>query len=126
MPTDRFRCVRCGVPPEGYVYAGDTPECPKCGHCQTIQLCDIHLLVADRKGPIMGLYRQYVACEPDRDGLATHMHDDYSATIDPRVVTCPSCQGTDIWKQMAKFHTTFDRNWKQKFLKMQQTGAIKI
>lgn len=100
----RYRC-KCLPPPKGFVFEANAPICPKCGrHGNGIhELVDIHFMVLHPAGPIMGEFgRQYVACQPKREYLATHEGDHFSATDDPRVVNCRSCRGTQAWKDMAK------------------------
>ena len=101
----RFRCRNnaCGRLPQGFVFEGDLPQCPKCGTGRhVVPIVDVHFIVIG-SGPIYGAAGfQHVACEPKRDGLALHPHDEYAATDDPRAVTCRSCRGTPAWRDMAK------------------------
>lgn len=64
---------------------------------------DVHFLVPDMAGAILGKngFRFRVACEPLRDALALHRQDTYTASGDPRAVTCRSCQGTPAWQGVA-------------------------
>lgn len=132
----RFRCRRHGSAPKFFEFADDTGDgvCRKCVEqgwplcCaadapeQIHQLVDIHLVVRDPRGPIIGQTRQHVACEPLRDGLAMHSHDDYCATDDPRVVTCPSCRGTQSWRDLAQFLAKQDKVWARDLRLIQQGG----
>jgi hypothetical protein len=133
----RFRCRRHGSAPRFHEFADDTGEgvCQRCIEdgwplcCaadapeQIHELVDIHLIVMDPRGPILGSQgRQHVACEPKRDGLALHRHDQYAATDDARIVTCPSCQGTAVWKQIAEFLAKQDKAWARDYRRIQQEG----
>lgn len=103
----RFRCYRCSNPPQYYEFS-DKPACPKCGTPvgrapAVVELNDVHFVVLDKRGPIQGSFgRQYIACDPRREGLSLHPGDGYSATDDPRAATCPSCRGTQQYKDVAK------------------------
>lgn len=114
----RFRCYRCPrrdtvIPGEFHHFESDDrlqPSCPQCGAGPpaVVELNDVHFLIAEPRGQIRGSdglrYRQ--ACDPGRDHLAEArppgLEDTYSATADPRAVTCPSCRGVEEWKLMMK------------------------
>lgn len=103
----RFRCVtaRCGTAPTGFEFEADRAQCPKCGTVNVIPLIDVHFLAPDPGGPIIGIHGRYkVACEPKRDGLALHVHDDYAATVEAPAVTCRSCRKTKGWRDMARMY----------------------
>jgi len=102
----RWRCV-CGGVPHGFVFESDTGVCPRCGGSgpmKTAPLVDVHLLVEDDGGPIEGLVRTYVACQPRRDHLAVHMYDTFAATGEAIAVTCPSCKGTKAYRERVAAH----------------------
>jgi hypothetical protein len=104
----RFRCVRCGPMPHGLVFSpvGGSFQCPKCGRSgppHVYRLQDVHFIVMHPDGIIYGMQgNQYVACEPKRDGLAQHSHDEYAATDHAPSVTCPACRRTREWRTMMK------------------------
>lgn len=110
----RFRCIHCGPAPgvpgwqDGFLFESDRPECPKCGRFGDMSIApiqDVHLLVEDARGPILGSSRRFrVACEPARDVLARHQYDRYAATADVLAVTCRSCKGTPAYQAMAALH----------------------
>ena len=123
----RYRCYRCGSHPNWLEWEGD-PQCPRCGTINqrtVIRLADVHLIVADPKGPIMGMHdRQYIACQPKRDYLAVGPQDTFSATPDPRVVSCPSCKGTPEFKELAKlFPEIHEREFLRKQLGLTIDGS---
>lgn len=103
----RFRCYccRCSVPGKFHEFEADAPACPKCGAGEpaVIELCDVHFLLPDQGGPVVGEFgRRYkVVCEPGREVLATSIYDDYAASGDPRATTCRSCKGVLAWRQAA-------------------------
>lgn len=104
----RFRCnmPTCGEFPRGFEFEDHGGECPKCGmkgpSRHVAALIDVHLLVLDRKGPILGGEgRQYVACEPKRAYLCRGPHDVWSATGDVLAVTCPKCVRTGEYRERA-------------------------
>lgn len=123
----RHRCNHCGTPPKGFEYEGRNgkAECPKCGRPpgRTVHaLTDVHFLVLGLGGPIApsregsehesaqgyhGSKGVFVACQTKRDCLARRTGygpqdvEAFSATDDPRVVTCPACHRTKPWQDMA-------------------------
>jgi hypothetical protein len=111
----RFRCIKCARPPRGREFGRDdlVPVCDQCGAMGSpwvFELTDVHLVALDPKGPLEGaMGRQLVACQPSREYLALHAHDDFAATDDPRVVTCPRCKGTDAYKQRASLYKSLRR-----------------
>lgn len=107
----RFRCIKCGEPPDGFLFEADLPTCPRCyasGPLHIVQLVDVHFMVMDPKGPIQGAQgRQYVACQRKREYLLLHTMDTFgAATDDPSVVTCRSCRGTKEWQAAALLDPT--------------------
>lgn len=98
----RYRCVRCGPPPAGLEWGGK-PECPKCGRSgmpHVFELCDVHLMVMDDRGPITGAEgRQFIACEPRREHLALIGGDGFAASGDVRAVTCAACKRTKHFRR---------------------------
>lgn len=108
----KYRCVRCAAMPKGFVFEADPCDetgygmCPKCGanHPPFIyELTDIHFMVLDPKGPIIGSWgRQYIACQPRREYLGLHAGDPFLASDWPPAVTCASCRGTKPWQDMAQ------------------------
>ena len=131
----RFRCRRHGQSPRFHEFTDDSGEgvCLKCVEAgwpfccmadapeQIHELVPIHFVVLDPKGPIVGVCRQHVACEPLRDGLALHIHDPYCATDDPRIVTCPSCRGTKAWQGMAAFFAKQDKVWAREYRRIPES-----
>jgi len=102
----RFRCIKCGEPPDGFLFEADLPTCPRCyasGPLHIVQLVDVHFMVMDAKGPIQGAQgRQFIACQRKREYVILHTMDTFgAATDDPSVVTCRSCRGTKEWQQAA-------------------------
>lgn len=104
----RFRCYQCPAPAgRNFEFEADDEfaACPRCGAGEpAVQpLVDVHFMVVDPKGVISGHngLRQYVACEPKRDYLATAaVH--YAATDVATCVTCPRCRGTKQWQEAAQ------------------------
>lgn len=103
----RYRCKRCnnGLPsPRGVLFEADEPVCPSCGAnggTTVFEIQDVHLLVMG-EGPILGSFGlQFVACQRNRAFLAEHPLDVFSASDDPRAVTCRSCQGTKWYQELA-------------------------
>lgn len=94
----RFRCNVCYETtfPKDFTFEDRGGVCPQCGASGmplVVPLVDIHLVVLDRKGPIVGkMGRQKIVCQPRRTYLATHMGEHFSATDNPSVVTCPRCK----------------------------------
>lgn len=85
-----------------YDFESDEPICPKCGlgppGVQKRSLT--HLLVRDnRVGPIPGALgmRYYMACDPQRDFLATELNGE-GASGDPAAVNCPGCMASAAYK----------------------------
>lgn len=108
----RFRCLHCTPPPDappsrdGFLFEADKPVCPRCGRFgpMVLPIIDVHFLVEDPHGPILGQSARYrVACEPKRDGLALHIHDQYAASGDVRAVTCRSCKATQAFVEQSAF-----------------------
>lgn len=104
----RFRCINCGQFPDGFLFEANpgAAACPKChssGPMFITPIVDVHFVVMDRKGPILGaMGRQYVACQRKRDHLALHQYDNFAATDDPSAVSCLSCRGTKEWQEAAE------------------------
>lgn len=103
----RFRCNACMMKaPDRYacVFEGDRGDaCPKCGASASplvVELVDTHFVILDRAGPIQGLYRQRIACQPKRDHLGLHAVEQFAATDNPLEVTCPRCRGVKEWAEM--------------------------
>jgi hypothetical protein len=122
----RYRCRHCGGP-KGLEYedATGTGQCPKCGRPpgRTVHaLTDVHFMVLGQGGPIApsregsdhdsaqgyaGTKGLYIACQVKRDclarryGIHPQMVEPFSATDDPRSVTCPACHRTKPWQDMA-------------------------
>lgn len=106
----RWRCHACAAGNLYLEWEGD-PQCPRCGRAylpgqpMVVALTDVHLVVMDPQGPIWGGQgRQRIACQPKRDVLARHNLDLFSATDDPRVVTCPSCKGTPDYEALSALY----------------------
>jgi hypothetical protein len=101
----RFRCIQCGEPPDGFLFEADLPTCPRChasGPMHIVPIVDVHYVVMDPKGAILGsMGRQYVACSPKRTGFAMHQFEQFAATDVPSAVTCRSCRGTRMWQEAA-------------------------
>lgn len=115
----RYRCFWCAPAPKGLEYENATGQCPKCGRPPghaVHQLTDVHYLAASPSGPIPpgpasplygtmygcgGDSRRVVACQKRRDALALHREDAFSATDDPRAVTCSACRRTPEWQAHA-------------------------
>ena len=101
----RFRCIKCGEPPDGFLFEADLPACPRChasGPMNITPIVDVHFIVMDLKGPIQGaMGRQRVACQKTRGYLAAYHGDTYAASDDPTAVTCRSCMGTREFQEMA-------------------------
>lgn len=102
----RFRCNLCGDWPRMLEFEDNAGACPKCGARgvpNVAPLIDVHLMVMHAKGPINAPKgRQMVACQPNRDCLARSTLDLFSASDDPRAVTCPKCRRTENWKVRAR------------------------
>lgn len=104
----RLRCPCGGMEAGGFVYEGNgvNDPCPRCGRAgpaHIAKLVDVHFVVMDHGGPILGsVGRQYVACQRRRDHLAAHEYDTFAATDEAPVVTCQSCRGTKEWQEAAK------------------------
>jgi hypothetical protein len=108
-----FRCLNCrdyslGLIGQFKEFEADGPLCPHCGTSDNarvvIQLVPVHLLLPDPRGPILGAggRRLKVGCMPARDHLATGEEGEtFSASGDPRAVTCPSCKGLPAWRERA-------------------------
>lgn len=103
----RFRCVWHGNPMHGHEFDSDNGVCPKCGrsglpHVQ--ELVSVHFMMPHPHGPFMGPdgIRRAIGCEQQRDVLAYSQlaEHHYAATDDPRAVTCPSCRGLPVFRQM--------------------------
>lgn len=90
--TDPLRLNQPGV--RYFEFAGDYPECPKCGSCapSVQKRALIHLLVRDKKGPVVGEHglRWRMACDPKRTHLATESNGE-AATGDSTCANCPGC-----------------------------------
>ena len=122
----RFRCMRCGQPPQYLEFEDDNGEgkCPKCGRklfdgpLTVIPLVTTHFIVMG-SGPIYGAWgHQHIACEPKRDCLARHIHDSFSASDDARIVSCRACQATPAWQEMARFLAETDAAWRVQLARM--------
>lgn len=91
-PTDLAALNRPGV--RYFEFAADYPECPKCGSGPpaVTKRALIHLLVRDKKGPILGDMglRWSMACDPKRTHLATEDNGE-AATGNSLAINCPGC-----------------------------------
>ncbi len=103
----RFRCsnVACGLWPRSFEFEDNGGECPKCGlkgPPGIASLIDVHLVVMNPRGPIMGrMGRQLIACQPNRAYLCRFPSEPFAATDDPRAVTCPKCQRLPAFREVA-------------------------
>lgn len=101
----RFRCNSCGELPYLFEFEADTPTCPLCGRNGPpliARLADVHFMVLG-SGHIRGpAGRQHVACQPQRQHLGLTHEEQFSASDDPRAVTCRSCKGTKAYQELAK------------------------
>lgn len=113
MPIDakwsirmRFRCNLCGDFPQGFEFEDHAGVCPKCGASgspHVAALIDVHFIVMDRKGPIVGsLGRQLIACQPQRSYLCRHPNEPFAASDEAAAVTCPRCRSTPAWRERAR------------------------
>jgi hypothetical protein len=104
----RFRCNHCSdFPRTFFEWEGRGGECPQCGRKgppAVAPLADVHLVVQDDKGPIMGQFRQRVACQPKREFLGRSVREPFHASDDPRAVTCPKCRGMKEWQERAMMY----------------------
>jgi hypothetical protein len=92
---------------QNFEFEGDKPECPKCGAQApiVIPLIDVHFVVMDKSGPIFSARgRQRIACQPNREIMAAHAHDNFAASDYAPGVTCRSCRGTREWQQEMTAH----------------------
>lgn len=104
-----WRCLICsGGSPHGGIFRADSPRCPRC-RCEKSgliqEIVPVHFMAVG-SGPIQGTDGpQHVACDPNRRELAVspEVGDLFSATGDPRAVTCPDCRGTPAWKSAAAY-----------------------
>ncbi len=104
----KFRCFQCPmIAPnrQREFEAAQTlhPVCPRCGAGEQaiVRLVDVHFVVADPAGPIVGRLGRYkVACEPKRQFLAKSQIDTYSASGEPTAVTCRACMRTRDYEEM--------------------------
>ena len=103
----RFRCLTCrGNGLLGtFEFEADRRSCPKCGESSPSHisvLVDVHLMQVVPDGNLFaGGKRHRVACQPKRETLGVSVYEAFSATPDPRAVTCPSCKTTRAWKEAA-------------------------
>lgn len=105
-----FRCYHCQDLRPGLVgmykeFEADRPLCPHCNATGqgVVRLVPVHFLLPDAKGPILsdGATRWKIGCMPKREHLAVSTADEFSATGDPRAVTCLSCKGLPAWREQA-------------------------
>lgn len=104
----RWRCnaESCGSFPKGFEFIDNGGVCPKCNRQgpskYVVALIDVHLVVMDSKGPILGGEgRQYVACMPTREYLCRNPYEPFSASGHPLAVTCPKCQRSKEFRERA-------------------------
>lgn len=65
---------------------GEPLECPKCGGTELTPLIPVHLIVADKAGPIKtGKGRRRIVCRPDLVKIQGRLTGETAA------VTCPVC-----------------------------------
>lgn len=89
-------CTEDDMP--GCAFEADVPVCPKCkldgrtadGKEAIIPILVIHLIVADKAGPIRGAYGQRFAAVCNR-ALKLDRAGKFRATADPAAVTCKAC-----------------------------------